>query len=96
MNDQGNIGHRLDRANALKVQPSARLLLQMDVANRNGHRIHLGVTGKDLRLGWIGAVGLFPARITDKADLAFARHPRRMGHFRNGGGFIDVLGQRFA
>ena len=94
MDHQRHGRQRLDLAQAVKVKTLSGILLQMDVANGNGHRIHAGFPRKARGLVRDCARRCRPPSIADKADLAFARCPRRMGEFGHASGQIDVGLQR--
>ena len=94
MDHQRHGRQRLNRAQAVKVKTLPGILLQMDVADGNRHRIHAGFSGKARGLVRDCARRCRPSGIADKADLAFAGRPRRMGQFGHGGGQVDVGLQR--
>ncbi len=96
MNDQGNGGQCLDRADAGNIQPAFLVLLQMHIPDRDRHRIHPGFPGELRGLLRVCSRRSFAFGIADKADLSFARDPGRMGHFRHHRRFRDILRQGFA
>ena len=95
MDDQRQVGDRLDGADAAFIQPGSALRLQMHIANRDRHRVNAGLTGKLRCLTRVCSGGLSPAMIADKADLALASYASPMRHFGNTGRLVDILRQRF-
>mmetsp|Transcript_7242 Transcript_7242/g.12085 ORF Transcript_7242/g.12085 Transcript_7242/m.12085 type:complete len:241 (+) Transcript_7242:170-892(+) len=96
MDDQRHVCDRFDGANARLIQPTVLVLLQMHIADRDGHGIHAGLGGEFGSFLRVGPRRILAARIADKADLALAGNACGVGHFGNSCCFVDVLLQWLA
>ena len=90
MNDQRHPRPRPNRRNSRFIQPPARPLLQMHIANRHRQGIHPRRHHELRGLPRICPHRRRPACIADHAQLTLARHPRRMGHRRNPRRRLDI------
>jgi hypothetical protein len=96
VDDQGNLGGRLDRLQRLAVDLGLLLLLQVDVADRDRHRIDPGLAGETSGVLRVGAGRGLALGIADEADFTLAGDARRTGYPGDRGSLVDVLRHGFA